>query len=290
MPALLRSCTYALLALMLVVTSASAWLRLSAPRAPCSDWPACRMAATVPDAPAAAQAPSSTERVVRALHRGAASAVLLGTIALLVTLRRRAVPQGVRQAAAGLLVLALALSALGVATGGTRAASAAMAVAVMLGNLLGGLLMVAAAARLSACARAAPAAAVASTARAHGGAVVLLGGWIAQAALGALSGAGVLHLAPPLHLLLGLVLVAGATLLAQRARAAGQPLPAAALLTLVLLQPLSGGLAALLDAPAAAVLLHNLCAAAGVAVLASWPRAGGTMTHPAPPAATPLPS
>ncbi|MBL8362734.1 MAG: hypothetical protein JNN18_19770 [Rubrivivax sp.] len=270
MPALLRSCTHALLVLMLVVTSASAWLRLSAPREPCIDWPACRLQAE-PATMTFAQAPSDTERAVRTLHRVAASAVLLGTIALLLALRGKSAPRGVRGAAAGLLALALALSALGVATGGSRAGSAATASMVMLGNLVGGLAMVAAAARLWACARR-PVHATCGGARPPpmllAPALVL---WLAQAALGALSGAGALRIAPQGHLLLALAVLTCTVLLARHALLARHRRTAAALLALAVLQPLAGGVAAMLDAPVASVLLHNLGAALGVATLAAWP-------------------
>ncbi|MDO8419311.1 MAG: hypothetical protein Q7S90_04675, partial [Rubrivivax sp.] len=46
----MRRLSWACVLLMLVVTSASAWLRLAQPRPDCFDWPACRS----PDRPAAA--------------------------------------------------------------------------------------------------------------------------------------------------------------------------------------------------------------------------------------------
>mgnify|MGYP000662109893 CR=1 FL=1 len=75
----LRRLAWACLLLMLVVTTASAWLRLAQPRPACVDWPGCRGA----DRPAAAAvAPTllgapGVLALVRATHRGAATAVLL---------------------------------------------------------------------------------------------------------------------------------------------------------------------------------------------------------------------
>lgn len=121
--------------LLVLVTCLSAFLRHRAEGLGCQPWPACY---------AAGGASSGTpETVARLVHRVAASTVLLLTMALLaVALRAR--PRRWREAAlsALLLVLALLLAWLGIhSAGSTRPA-------VVLGNLLGGFLMVAVAARL----------------------------------------------------------------------------------------------------------------------------------------------
>ncbi|MEI2679191.1 MAG: COX15/CtaA family protein [Burkholderiaceae bacterium] len=120
----LRRLAWACLLLMLVVTSASAWLRLAQPRPACVDWPGCRSA----DRPAAAAvAPTllGAPRVlalVRGTHRGAATAVLLLVLALAVLSLART-PR--RQPAAGRLALALAGAGAGLVGAGHRHAGLA---------------------------------------------------------------------------------------------------------------------------------------------------------------------
>jgi hypothetical protein len=75
-------------ALMLVVIGASAWLRLMSPSAWCSDWPACRAAAQgiwLGEAPHSAPEGAG---LVRGLHRAAASGALVLVIALVVLAAR----------------------------------------------------------------------------------------------------------------------------------------------------------------------------------------------------------
>lgn len=288
---------WAVAALMLVVTCASAWLRLATPRPPCSDWPACR-AAPVPEAvvPAGAPAPAAPDagadaraapdagglRAARLVHRVAATTVLLGTIVLVVALRRR--PGG--RAAWILLLLALALSALGIVTPGARAG------AVLLGNLLGGLLMLAVAAwlalRLQPILHAhspldpagAPANASQDASRdaPQGGsqsgppqrarsARWLAALWLLQAALGALSGAALWRPAPPLHLALACALLPWAFALGLGAWREGLRRRGAALAALVVVQFALGVLAAAGHAAWPWVWLHNAGAAVGLALL-----------------------
>ena len=102
---LLRRLAWACVLLMLVVTTASAWLRLAQPRPACFDWPACRSA----DRPvAAAMVPPmlgapATLALVRGTHRASATLVLLVVIA--VAALTLAKPP--RRWAAGRLALAL---------------------------------------------------------------------------------------------------------------------------------------------------------------------------------------
>lgn len=271
------------LALMLVVTTASAWLRLAQPRAACADWPSCRSpggrlaAQTQPPALAA----PAVLAAVRGSHRAAASAALLTAIALVVlvvpaALRRAGGPRDAAAArdASGLLLLALALSVLGIATPGSRS------LAVLLGNLLGGLLMVALAARL--CARgawsqpAAPARVAAGAAplvqRRRTGAraaAIGLALWLAQASLGAGSGFGAGALAAPLHATLGFIAAAWAFGAAGALGRAGARRLGALLRAVALVQGMLGLTVATLNAPPALVLVHNVVTVLGCALLAA---------------------
>jgi heme A synthase len=268
----LRRLALVLLVLMLVVTSASAWLRLAAqPRAACADWPSCRsgVAASVTLAEPTAAARAATASV-RLVHRVAATAALLGIVAALVMLWRR--PREARDAVAlrgvwVLLALALALSALGVATPGARS------VAVLLGNLLGGLMMVAAAAHLwmhlhvkKVSLSRGPVALPLPLVRQARALIAL---WLVQMALGALSGAAVLHLAPPLHLLLAMGALPWALALGTWAWRSGHARAGGGVLAAVFLQLALGIWALTAAAGAVAVLAHNLGAALSVAALAA---------------------
>lgn len=125
-------------ALMLSTVLLSAYLRLSQAGLGCADWPACYGQA-LRDAPhAQSAAPGSGVALARLAHRIVASAVLVLVAALLV-LCRSAGPALARQAriATALLVLALALAALGIVTPGAQRP------AVTLGNLIGGFVMLA---------------------------------------------------------------------------------------------------------------------------------------------------
>lgn len=270
----------AILVLMACVVSASAWLRLAQARVDCVAWPACR-GTTAQAAAHAALAPvradprlgaAATLERVRGLHRVVATLALLGVVALVVALWRERVrrPALLRPALA-LLGLALFLSALGVVTPGSRATT------VLLGNLLGGYGMLALAAALLARLVLARPVSPGLARRAAWAAAV----WWTMAALGAISGAGGAHLAPPLHLALALVALPLAARVAWTALAEPQPMARALGLVLAALVPLQfvlGALAADQAAPPGWVLLHNATAAwAGAALLAlAAARAAGT--------------
>jgi heme A synthase len=254
-----RALAAGLVALMLAVVTASAWLRLMPPRVPCAEWPACRAAVRGEPAlaPSPAQAPAAA--AARGVHRLAASAALVVIVALLVAAGRSGkAARGVRTPLAALLVLALALSALGIVTPHSRTS------AVMLGNLLGGLLMLALAWAVHR--RWAGAASLPPRLRlaAAGGAAL----WLAQAGIGAFAGsappAGTLL--PLAHLVLALV-AAGWVIVFANALRGLPPRPEGRwLLVLLALQLLLGGLAGSHGAAGAWVWLHNLTAAAALAV------------------------
>lgn len=130
-----RRMAWACLLLLVVVTALSALLRHRAEGLGCQPWPGCHAAG--------AAASGVVEALARGAHRAAATAVLGLAIGLLV-LALRARPRLRREAAlsALLLLLALLLAWLGLNTAGSRVP------AVALGNLLGGFLMLAVAARL----------------------------------------------------------------------------------------------------------------------------------------------
>ncbi|MCW5635742.1 MAG: hypothetical protein KIT17_20565 [Rubrivivax sp.] len=250
--------------LMFVVVSASAWLRLAAPRPPCTDWPPCRAAAqaSLPAWPVLA-APASVG-TVRAVHRVAASAVLLVLLVMLAlivhALRRDGASAGVSVPVVAMLLLALALSALGIAAPGSRAS------AVLLGNLLGGATLLALAwlswRRLGHAPR------LPRGLRRAAGTGVLL--WLAQFALGAWSGSPPREgtMAPMLHLALAFVAAPWAFALGAALHSTARRAEGRALMSLAAAQVLLGGFAAALAAPAPLVWLHNALAAAGVALQA----------------------
>ena len=256
----LRRLAWACLLLMLVVTSASAWLRLAQPRPACVDWPGCR-GADRPAAAAVAPALLGAPRVlalVRATHRGAAIAVLLLVLALAVlSLARTPRRPAAGRLALALLMLALGLSVLGIVTPGSRAAG------VLLGNLLGGLLMLALSWRLVVQLHDGPGSSPALTRWALLGA----GLWAAQAALGALSGSGQFHVAPVVHLSLALLAVPCALGVGWVVRSEGGRGEGVALLWLAGFQFVLGASAASAAAAPAWVLLHNMAAALGLALL-----------------------
>jgi heme A synthase len=254
-----RALSAGLVVLMLVVVAASAWLRLMAPRSPCSDWPACRVAARGEPvaAPAAAQAPAAA--AVRGAHRGAASAALLAILALLVMAGRPGTAaRGARPLLVALLVLALALSALGIVTPHSRAA------AVLLGNLLGGLVMLALAWAVHRRLADAPDLPPRLRRAAAGGAVL----WLVQAGGGALAGAAppAGTLLPIVHLVLAGVAVGWAFVFAGALRTLPRRPERRWLPALLALQLVLGALAASHAAAAAWVWLHNLTAAATLAL------------------------
>lgn len=170
-------------ALMLATIVLSAFMRLSQAGLGCADWPACygQNLSSVAQAPA----PGTAVIVARMLHRIVASLVLVLVIMLtLSTLAMRPRLHVEGRLSAVMLLLTLALSALGVVTAG------ATLPAVTLGNLIGGFLMLALCWRLAAT----PASAAAPVARMTHQARTPLQRWAAlalamllvQVALGAL--------------------------------------------------------------------------------------------------------
>jgi heme A synthase len=261
------------LALMLVVVASSAWLRLAQPRPTCIDWPDCRAANALPATPVSAGSPA-LEHAARGVHRLAAS-LLLPAAGALAWLGWRASPL-LRVPVALLLALALALAGLGVVTPGSRA------LAVLLGNQLGGWLMLALAWRLvrRSAKRAAPAAAPAANPtwlRRTLALTLML--WLLQAALGALSGAG-LHPALALwHLFVASLVLPLAALCGLWTRHGPRALEGRALLLLLVLQALLGVLAVTGHADAARVWLHAMCGAVGLAALFALLDRAGTMSQ-----------
>jgi len=256
----LRRLAWACVLLMLVVTSASAWLRLAQPRPACLDWPGCRSAdrpAATAVAPTVLGAPR-TLALVRGSHRVAATLVLVIVIAVAaLSLARPPRRPAAGRIALALLGLALALSALGIVTPGSRAAG------VLLGNLLGGLLMLALSWRLLLHLGGWPGSSRALARWARVGA----GLWAVQAALGALSGSGHSDAAPVAHMALALLAGSCALGVGWAARRQGRRREGAGLLALTGLQFLLGAGAAGSAAAPAVVLLHNIGAALGLALL-----------------------
>ena len=246
--------------LMLVVTSASAWLRLAQPRPACADWPSCRSA----DRPAlrvatpAAMGDPGTLALVRGTHRVAASAVLLTVLAVAwLALAWRPRQRAECALAVALSTLALALSVLGIVTPGSRAAG------VLLGNLLGGLAMLGLAWSLMRRLQAAPARDGPLARAALAGAVL----WSAQAALGALAGARLVETAPNGHLALALLAAPWALGVGWWAHRRGRHLEGATLMAAAVVQVVLGRAAAAWAAAPAAVLAHNFIAGIGLALL-----------------------
>ena len=248
--------------LMLLVTSISAGLRLEQPRPECSDWPVCR-SLPVADAGPVSAAPSGLAvplTLARSAHRITATLALLTSVALvLVALARRPRDWGAGGLSLALLGLALGLAALGIVTPGSRAT------AVLLGNLLGGLLMLSLAWRLTR--RFAPRALASSGPGPAYWPLVAALLWTVQAALGAVSGAGDSFLASLAHLALSVAAGCVALLVGWLARRQGLRGEGTTLMVLVGVQWLLGGSTALLDAPMAMVLAHNIGAAIGLALL-----------------------
>lgn len=267
----LRRLGWACVLLMLVVTTASAWLRLAQPRPACHDWPGCRDAAR----PALATAPAATPALLaltRGTHRVAASTALVVVLALVALAWSRRPRSGmVAGHALALLALALGLALLGIVTPGSRAP------AVLLGNLLGGLLMLALAWRLLRCLQGAPALSRPLAGAALAGTLL----WTAQAALGALAGAGSNATAPVAHLALALLALPLAVGVGWSARRQRRGAEGSALMVLAALQGLLGAAGAAQAAAPALVLLHNLVAATGLALLCGLTMASGDDRHPA---------
>ena len=124
--------------LVLLVTTSSAYMRLTAAGLGCADWPACYgRDATAPGQPLVERATPLTP-LARLLHRVSASAAgaTVLAIALIAFVNRRVLARELNIALA-LLALTLGLALLG------RATPSAQSPAVAMGNLLGGMLMAA---------------------------------------------------------------------------------------------------------------------------------------------------
>lgn len=260
------------LALMIVVVVTSAWLRLAAPRVACADWPGCRsasVAAAAPDssggpgdvvAGAGAMSAASLLARLRGAHRLAAS-LMLPTVLALAVLAWRARLRGLLERALGMGIIALALAALGIVTPGSRSA------AVMLGNFLGGVALLALA-WSALCLLRSGAALPRPTARwALAGAAA----WALQASLGVLSGAPA-ELRPRLpmpllHLSLALPALMWAGAIGLSALRTSRRREGAALVVVAVLQTLLGLSAAGRAAAPAVVLVHGLVGVTGVALL-----------------------
>lgn len=144
----LRVLAHATLWLLLATVILSAFMRLSLAGLDCGDWPACygaplRAAAGPGDASPAAMAQPPAVIAARLAHRVVATLALLAIVSM-VMVAWAARPRQIIVAtlATALLVLALALSVLGVITPGARLP------AVGIGNLLGGFVALAVAWRL----------------------------------------------------------------------------------------------------------------------------------------------
>lgn len=128
-------------ALIYVVIVSGAFLRLLEDGLGCPDWPACYAAPP----PAAADSPV-VARTMRVVHRVAAAGVGFGVILIALLVFRAPGHVRRKRLTAGLVALTVVfLAALGRATAG------AVPPAVTLGNLLGGLLMLARARRRPHC-------------------------------------------------------------------------------------------------------------------------------------------
>ncbi len=295
---LLRRLAGVCAALVLAVTSMSAFMRLTHAGLGCTDWPQCygqRLRQLQQGVPVRADEQAATT-VVRVLHRVFATAALLLVITMvMVCLGARPMLRSEGVIALALLGLALFLAVLG------RWSSGARVPAVALGNLLGGFAMLALCTRLAV----AGVPTVALHVRVWVGAAVLL--LVAQIALGGLvsaSYAGLsctgwseclaaardvgwetlnpwrephLNAMPPvnpegalvhaLHRGLGIALVALAVPLAAFALRRGRSSSAAALMILLLAQALVGAMMSLDALQLQFALLHNVLASALLAVL-----------------------
>lgn len=268
-----------LLSLVLVV-GLSAFMRHVAAGLGCQPWPTCHAQYSGMSGGAGSLAVS----IARLLHRVVATGTLLLAITML-AISLRAGPRGRREAvlAALLLVLALGLAVLGVFTAGSRLP------AVALGNLLGGFMMLAVAARLVG-----PSAVPGLRAAAAGVAVLL----VAQSAGGALVSASQAGLVcndlracaelaraagwpwqalnpwfaaglPPaegalvqgVHRLGAIVVTVAVVALGWRALRVGRRHEGRALLLLLALQAVLGLVVGSTGLPLGAVLLHNLASA-----------------------------
>jgi heme A synthase len=248
--------------LMLLVVASSAWIRLAQARPACSDWPACRQPVSTPGFIASTDGASAADLAgTRGLHRGAAS-LLLPVAAVVVGLAW--VWSAARAWALLLLALGVALALLGVITPGSRAP------AVLLGNQLGGWLMLAVAWRL-ATHEPGPGTAARHQRPAVAPQLSTLAAalWLVQAAVGSLSGQMAPSVAAAGHLLMATALWPLTLWCTWHARRGPRPGAARALLLLVLLQGASGLWAAAGAASPERVWWHAVLGAVGFALLAN---------------------
>jgi cytochrome c oxidase assembly protein subunit 15 len=131
---LLRWLSLGAIALMLAITSSSAYIRLNQAGIGCTDWPACYRGSG--DAASRAAPDSDGLTIARGLHRVSASLAGLWVIAAALLCWRAGRSAGVRAALLALVALAAGLAWLGVHTPSTLPA-------VTLANLLGGMTMLA---------------------------------------------------------------------------------------------------------------------------------------------------
>lgn len=246
--------------LMLVVTTASAWLRLAQPRPGCDEWPHCRLAAEAGPvaAPADPAATTGLLAATRGIHRVAASAVLVLVLALLALAARPPRDPAAIAHGLALLALALALAALGIAAPRSQAA------AVLLGNLGGGLLMLGLAWRLLRSLRVPAAGPPAPRVLA----ALTAACWLAQAGTGVASGAGLGGAAAQSHLALAAAGVPLALVTGWVAQGRGRRAEGIALMLAAAAQLLLGAASAVSAAAPPWVLLHNALAAVGIALAA----------------------
>jgi heme A synthase len=242
-----RALVLALLALLVVVTTTSAWVRLAQGEA-CARGECAGATSRVPDAPVA---------VARTVHRFAASAAGLVIVALL-AFGWRDGTRSERAALATLVALALALATLGrIAAPGAPAVTAC--------NLLGGMTMVAAAAWLASRTGALRDTLASPALRAWS--------WIALAlmaelvAIAALASADTSHALP--HAGLALAVEALLAWLGLRALRSGERAAGGALLGLAAAQLVLGSVAALAGPIPVVAVAHNLANAGATIVLAT---------------------
>ncbi len=247
---------------VLVIVASSAYLRQASVRISCPDWPACTQRVTGED-PARAQ-PGAVS-AVRLVHRLSASIVgaLVLLIAYLASVQRPPMRSDIALSAA-LVVLTVFLAVLG------RWSRSSQGPLVTLGNLLGGMTLLALlhwmALRTS---RAQASAVDAGLVTPVAGAALALA--LAGVALGALvSGSHAVSAAHAAsggmlgsaHLLSGMLVLVltGMLALHPAARGSGRGIGVAAF-TLAMTQALTGWISARFDYPLAAALAHNLLAA-----------------------------
>lgn len=250
--------------LMVAVTTLSALLRLSHSQPVCPEWPGCRAhpQATHTGSPAHSLASHEAITAARAAHRITATLVLLASLTLVaVCLAGRPRRPRVGALALRMLLVALALAALGVLTPGSSSPL------VPLGNLLGGFLLLALAWRITRLLATAPERGAAGYTWLDHWIRGCASLWALQAGLGVLSGAGGGDTTAVAHVLLHLLLLPAIVFVAMAAWRQGLRTECTALLAVTAAQLLLGHLAAQQGALPALVLAHNLGAALGFALL-----------------------